>query len=242
MGASNEHPGTALHAYLDRELSPDESREVERHLSECAGCRRELETYGALRRLLRSARSSAPEAETALLRATRTVRLRQRRRTVAFGGAMALAALAAVLALVLLPRQGTGIENEVALMHAHALDAGRTVEFASSDPAAIEQWLSARVPASVPPTEGGDGFALRGARIDSLEGRRVGTLVYQVRDHLVDVVAWRSPEPDMEPRPTVSGRWTVCRWAHRGVAYWMVSDTGSEDLKALAAVIRSRRT
>jgi anti-sigma factor RsiW len=239
MRTWNEHPGTGLHAYLDGELSPGAAHEVEHHLSECAVCRRELETYRALRRLLKSARAAAPEAEATLLRVTRTVRLRQRRRTFVMGGVMAAAAL---MALVLVPRRTTGIENEVAAVHARAIDAGRTAELASSDPAAIERWLSARLPESVPPTEGGDGFALRGARVDSLEGRPVATLVYEVRDHVVDVFAWRSPEGDMEPRPTVVGRWTVCRWAHQGVAYWMVSDTGSEDLKALAAVIKSRRT
>ena len=239
MRTSEEHPGTGLHAYLDGELSPEATQAVVHHLSECAVCRREVETYLALRQLLKSARAPAPEAETILLRVTRTVRLRQRRRNFVVGGAMAAAAL---LALVLFPRTTTGIENEVAAAHARALEAGRTAELASSDPAAIEQWLSARLPESVPPTEGGDGFALQGARVDSIDGRRVATLVYQVRGHVVDVFAWRSAEGDMEPRPTVVGRWAVCRWAHRGVAYWMVSDTGGEDLKALAAMIKNRRT
>jgi anti-sigma factor RsiW len=238
MRTWNEHPGTALHGHLDGELSPEDSLEVERHVTECAVCRRELETYRALRRLLKSAKPAAPEAERTLLQVTRTARLRQRRRTFVMAGAMAAAALAA---LVLVPRRTSGIESEVAAVHARALDAGRTAELASSDPAAIERWLSARLPESVPPTEGGDGFALRGARVDSLDGRQVATLVYEVRNHQVDVFAWRSSEADMEPRPTVVGRWTVCRWAHHGVAYWMVSDAGSEDLKALAAVIRSRR-
>lgn len=239
MQTWNEHPGTELHAYLDGEVSPEASKQVEHHLSECAVCMRELETYRALRRLLKSAKGSALEAEMTLLRVTRSVRQRQRRRNFVAGGVMAMAAL---LALVLIPRRTTGIETEVATVHARALDSGRTVELASSDPAAIEQWLAARLPESVPPTEGGDGFALRGARVDSLDGRPVATLVYQVRNHLVDVFAWRTSESDMEPRPTLAGRWTVCRWAHRGVAYWMVSDTGSEDLKALAGVIRDRRT
>lgn len=229
----------ALHAHLDGELSPDAAHEVEHHLSECGACRREMETYRALRRLLKSARVAAPEVETTLLQVTRTVRLRQRRRNFVMGGVMAAAAL---LALMLVPRRTTGIENEVAAVHARALDSGRTAELDSSDPATVERWLSARLPESVPPTEGGGGFELRGARVDSLEGRPVAMLVYQVRDHVVDVFAWRSPEGDMEPRPTVVGRWTVCRWAHQGVAYWMVSDTGSEDLKALAAEIKNRRT
>ncbi|HEY1335317.1 MAG TPA: hypothetical protein VGF31_13735, partial [Myxococcaceae bacterium] len=149
---------------------------------------------------------------------------------------------AAVLAGVLLSNLGNGVVHEVAAVHARALASGRPIELASSDPATIGQWLSARLPGVVPPAAGGDGFALRGARVDSLEGRQVATVVYQVRSHLVDVFAWPSAERDMEPRPTVAGRWTVCRWSHAGVAYWMVSDAGTEDLKALAALIKDRRT
>ena len=240
MNTLDEHPRGALHAYLDGELSLEGSLEVEAHLAACGACRRELETYRALRRLLQSAKSAAPEAESALIRVTRSVRAR-RRRTFAFGGLGAMAA-AALVALMLIPRLGNGIASEVAAVHARALDTGRTVELASDDPGTIGRWLSTRLPDAVPPTAGGDGFALRGARVDSLEGRPVATVVYQVRSHLVDVFAWPSAERDMEPRPTVAGRWTVCRWSHRGVAYWMVSDAGTEDLKALAALIKERRT
>jgi anti-sigma factor RsiW len=142
---------------------------------------------------------------------------------------------------VLLPRSNA-IVQEVAAVHARALDGGHSVALASNDPAVLGQWLSTQVPGSVHPAAGGDGFALRGARVDSLEGRPVATVVYQVRNHLVDVFAWPSDERDMEPRPAVAGRWTVCRWSHRGVAYWMVSDAGTEDLKALAALIKEQRT
>ena len=240
METFDEHPRGALHAYLDGELSLEGSLEVEAHLSTCSPCRRQLETYRALRRVLQQARVAAPEAETALVRVTRSVRAR-RRRAFAIGGLGAMAA-AAVVALVLIPRAGGGMVQEVAAVHTRALESGRSVELASSDPLALGQWLSARLPGAVPPTAGGDGFALRGARVDSLDGRPVATAVYQVRSHLVDVFAWPSTERDMEPRPSVAGRWTVCRWSHRGVAYWMVSDAGTEDLKALAALIKERRT
>jgi anti-sigma factor RsiW len=240
MSPFDEHPRGALHAYLDGELSLEGSLEVEHHLEACDACRRELETFRALRRLLQSAKRAAPEAESALVRVTRRVQVR-RRRIFAVGGVSAMAA-AALLALVLLPGRNHGMATEVAAVHARALDSGKSVELASNDPAAIERWLSTRLPESVPPTPGGDGFALRGARVDSLDGRPVAAVVYQVRNHLVDVFAWPSAEQDMEPRPLVAGRWTVCRWSHRGVAYWMVSDAGTDDLKALAALIKERRT
>jgi len=240
MGTFDEHPRGALHAYLDKELSLEGSLEAEAHLAECGACRRELETYRALRRLLVSAKASAPEAESALMKVTRSVRTR-RRRNYALGGFGAMAA-AALVAVMLVPTPSDGVVREVAAVHARALDSGQSVEIASSDPVAVGRWLSARLPGAVPPTAGGDGFALRGARVDSLEGRPVATAVYQVRSHLVDVFAWPSTEKDMEPKPSVAGRWTVCRWSHAGVAYWMVSDAGTDDLKALAALIKERRT
>jgi anti-sigma factor RsiW len=239
MNTFDEHPRGALHAYLDGELSLEGSLEVEEPLTACSPCRRQLETLQALRRLLRSAKAAAPEAETALERVTRTVRAR-RRRTFALGGLGAMAA-AALVALVVIPRN-TGIIHEVATVHARALDGGRSVALASDDPAVLGHWLSTQLPGAVRPAAGGDGFALRGARVDSLEGRQVATVVYQVRNHLVDVFAWPSDERDMEPRPSVAGRWTVCRWSHAGVAYWMVSDAGTDDLKALAALIKEQRT
>jgi anti-sigma factor RsiW len=239
MNTFDEHPRGALHAYLDGELSLEGSLEVEAHLAECGVCRRELETFQSLRRLLRSAKSAAPEAETALARVTRSVRVR-RRRTFALGGVGAMAA-AALVALMVVPKTSE-IVQEVAAVHARALDGGHSVALASDDPTVLGQWLSKQLPGAVHPTAGGDGFALRGARVDSLEGRQVATVVYQVRNHLVDVFAWPSDERDMEPRPSVAGRWTVCRWSHAGVAYWMVSDAGTDDLKALAALIKEQRT
>jgi len=240
MEPLNEHPREALHAYLDDELSLEASLAVEDHLASCPACRRELETFRALRRLLQSARSTAAteaQAEPALAR-VRALGSRRRRYV---GAGMAMAMAAGLAALALLPSSGTGIVREVAALHARALASGRTVEVASSDPAALGSWLSTRLPEAVAPVAVGGGFSLRGARIDSVEGRPVSTAVYQVGGHLVDVFAWRSEESDSEPRPSVTGRWTVCRWAHRGVAYWMVSDGGSDELKALAALIKDRR-
>jgi anti-sigma factor RsiW len=59
MDTWEEHPGAALHAYLDRQLSLEGMLLVEEHLTGCKLCRIELETLGALRRALRSTRSRA---------------------------------------------------------------------------------------------------------------------------------------------------------------------------------------
>ena len=43
-----------------------------------------------------------------------------------------------------------------------------------------------------------DGFAVRGARVEALQGAPVATAVYEVRRHVVDVFAWPSGEGDSD--------------------------------------------
>jgi anti-sigma factor RsiW len=156
------------------------------------------------------------------------------------GGLAAVAA--AVLAVVLPYQQMQRDTHEVAEVHARAQASGRWVETSSDDPGAVARWLEPRVQYPLPTFPTGEGFALRGARVEALQGAQVATAVYEVRRHVVDVFAWPSREGDSEPVPTVTGPWTVCRWAHGGVAYWMVSDAGSDDLKRLAGFLKAQRS
>jgi len=159
----------------------------------------------------------------------------------AMAGGLVAAAAAAVL--VMLPTfQMERAAREVAEVHARARASGRWVDTRSDDPGMVASWLEPRVQYRLPPFPTGNDFALRGARVEALNGARVATAVYEVGPHMVDVFAWPSGERDSEPVPTVTGPWTVCRWAHRGVAYWMVSDAGSDDLKRLAGFLKAQRT
>jgi anti-sigma factor RsiW len=247
MSPYEEHPRGALHAYLDGELSLEGSLAVEEHLKTCDPCRRQLETFRALSELLHAARPVPAEGETALERFERTLRsdeARTRRRRTSIRGGLLAAAMAAaiVTGVVTWSHRPSPVEAEVAQVHARALESGRSVELASADPVALGPWLQSRVRYPVHPAAGGDGFALRGARVESLRGEPVATVVYQVRNHLIDVFAWPSGEGDSDPKPTLAGRWTICRWAHKGVAYWMVSDASTDDLKKLAALIKVQRS
>ena len=262
-----EHPRAALHAYLDGELSLEGSLAVEEHLAGCSACRQRLETFRTLRKLVRAARPEADEAESAFARISAAAtdagpeivpnmpaatdappghgvglapprRARPRRRLALAGG---LLAAAAAVGLAVLPTlQTERAAREVADVHARA--SGRWIDNRSDDPGILARWLEPRVKYKLPPFPTGDDFALRGARVESLQGALVATAVYEVGQHVVDVFAWPSDERDREPVPTVTGPWTVCRWSHGGIAYWMVSDAGSDDLKRLAGFLKAQRT
>ncbi|MDQ7828689.1 MAG: zf-HC2 domain-containing protein [Armatimonadota bacterium] len=51
---THDRIGRQLSAYLDRELTPEEARAVERHLDGCPACREELEALRQTRALLRA--------------------------------------------------------------------------------------------------------------------------------------------------------------------------------------------
>jgi anti-sigma factor RsiW len=247
MNPYQEHPRGALHAYLDGELSLEGSLAVEEHLQSCDVCRRQLETFQALRELLHAARPVPADGETALERFERSLRSDEarsrRRRTMVRGALMAAAMATAIVTGIWTSSHRPGlVEDEVAQVHARAVEKGRSVELASADPVTLGPWLQSRVRYPVQPAPSGDGFSLRGARVESLRGEPVATVVYEVRNHLIDVFAWPSSEGDSDPQPTMAGRWTICRWAHKGVAYWMVSDASTDDLKKLAAHIKVQRS
>ncbi len=63
MDRRSEHPRAALDAYLDGELSLEGSLAVESHLAACELCRRDQDTLGALRQILRSEKRRAAEIE-----------------------------------------------------------------------------------------------------------------------------------------------------------------------------------
>jgi hypothetical protein len=90
-----------LDEYMDGELAEAERREVEVHLSGCAGCREELDRSRRLERLLLSVPEAgkAPDAERFL----GEVRSRSRR-PFGWGAAAAAAVLLGVLAFLLPPR------------------------------------------------------------------------------------------------------------------------------------------
>lgn len=53
------HPQEALSAYADGELSPDEAREIERHLDGCTECARELSLIRSIGGAMRTIRAGS---------------------------------------------------------------------------------------------------------------------------------------------------------------------------------------
>jgi anti-sigma factor RsiW len=239
-----------LPAYLDAELRAPTRLRLRWHLRGCADCggrlaeledlrarlRAQLPRYEAppaLRERLRAQwRDAAPPAPGA--RANDTVRWRW-----LAGGALAgsAATLVVVLAGSLLagpwgedPALAQAVE-----IHVQASLSGQTVQVASSDRHTVKPWLSARLDYSPPVHDlAQEGFALAGARLETLQGARVATLVYMRRLHTIDVFVRPEPVRSAGAGRTVRG----FHVAHASAAGWDFIAVSDLDADALARLVQ----
>ena len=227
-----------LQAELDGELDVAGAAALQAHLQGCAGCRALQAELGALSAGLRRAapRLAAPPRLRALL-AARAVpppgpaRRLLRRPALAFGAG---AALAAGVALALLPAPGTPLEDQAVAGHVRALQPGHLTDVLSSDRHTVRPWFDGRIDYAPPVRDfAGAGFPLIGGRLDYLGGRPVAALVYGRDRHLIDLYVWPAAG-EAAPAERARNGYAVVGWRAGGMAFLAVSDVEAAQLLAFA--------
>ena len=246
-----------VQADVDGELTPAEAARVAVHVDGCADCadlqaqllalsgsiRREASYYpapGALHAAIRSriARAAPQPAQDAAMPGMgqhAAVRGRGRLlrptwgRSATFGAGFALAAC---LALVVMPPRGDGLSDDVVAGHIRALQPGHLMDVVSTDQHTVKPWFDGRL-AFAPPVRDfkAEGFPLVGGRLDYLAGRTVAALVYQRRQHVIDLYVWPDGRHfDRSPADGDHSGYNVQRWSRDGMAFWAVSDLDAQEL------------
>jgi len=242
-----------LSVFLDDELDPLVSREIQRHLDACPKCTDALTDMRELAERLRS--------EMPYYRASSSLRVRvsesawraasHSRGTNRRTGATARAWLGAAAAVVVivggtwlitsLQRQEglSSIEREVVSSHIRSLMASHLTDVASTDQHTVKPWFNGKLDFSPPVSDlSRSGYPLIGGRLDYLRGRPVAALVYQHRKHFINVF--------VSPGEGAANSWTpprnqqgyhVIHGTHDGMVYWIVSDLNSEELSAFARLL-----
>jgi anti-sigma factor RsiW len=235
-----------LHALLDNELDASHAREVETHIATCPRCTAEFAAY-------RQMREAIAKAD---LRYTAPARLRQRldaalpkpaaapsnvtslasRRSVLRGFALgsAVSAMAATLLVAVVLRQDDQqtIESEIVSSHLRSLQPGHLIDVASSSQHTVKPWFNGKLDVSPPVIDlTAQGFTLIGGRLDYVDARAIGAVVYKRRAHVINLFVAQTPNVARKAAKieTVQG-FNIRRWSDRGLNYWAVSDIGADEL------------
>jgi anti-sigma factor RsiW len=244
---TREEAARLLHAYVDGELDAAKSLELEAHLAGNPAARAASERLREMSAAIRSRADyhAAPSALAARLRVSVPAIPEEAPRRDALRAWLKPAALFAAIALVawvvaiMAARSGDDerVAQEALASHVRATLGNRLLDVASSDQHTVKPWLSARLPFSPPVADfSAHGFELRGGRLDYIGGRAVAALVYQRRQHMIDVFVWPATAEKAQQALTLNG-FNAEGFARGGMSFWLVSDLNRNELSDFARLL-----
>ncbi len=227
---------------------PCHAREVEAHVTTCAGCAEKLKSLRAMRAAMAGAdlKFAAPASlrnriEAALPQPSAKIiaprQFFQPSRRTFFGGFAAGAALSAAIAATLVvgvfrSDQNQQVAGEVVSAHIRSLQAGHLMDVETSDQHTVKPWFDGRVDVAPPVIDlTAQGFTLLGGRLDYIDGEPVASVVYQRRKHVINLfVAQRLGATHAGAMAETIQGYNVRHWSEQGLDFWAVSDLAGDEL------------
>ena len=85
------------------------------------------------------------------------------------------------------------------------------------------------------------GFPLKGGRLEYVAQRPAAALVYQRRQHFINLMLWPSVEErDRAPSTLTRRGYNLIHWTKAGMTYWAVSDLNSSELEQFAQLVQNQ--
>jgi len=240
-----------LHGYVDGELDLVRTLHIDRHLRECAACTLLYAHQQALRSALRGGAlyfSPPKPLEPRIRAAVRHVNEADlwtwgwSWRWLSLGAAMACMAIVlwSVVPLFMKPSAPDRHLQELVASHVRSLMVDHLTDVASSDSHSVKPWFEGKIDFSSPvPELTMQGFRLIGGRLEYLGERPVAALVYQRREHVINLFTWPAqPEADGDETMVTRQGYQLAHWHVSGMSYWAVSNLNPRELQEFVRAAR----
>jgi anti-sigma factor RsiW len=235
---------TLLDALIDGELDAGHAREVEDHIAGCPNCAAQFKAYREMSQAIAGAgvRYTAPaqlrpriEASLPQPQTEPKINMPNRRsvlRGFAMGSAVSAIAATGIVAIVLRRDDQQLITSEIVSAHLRSLQAGHLTDVISTDQHTVKPWFNGRLDVSPPVIDlTSQGFTLIGGRLDYVDARAIGAIVYRRRQHIINLFVAQTADTESRAAKTetIQG-FNIRRWSDRGLNYWAVSDIAADEL------------
>jgi anti-sigma factor RsiW len=256
-------------SYVDGELDLAHSLDIERHIEGCVTCAmayrnaltlqslvREKVPYFRASEALRQRVGAITAAEPAARAAAvdeRAVVPPGRRFSWNWAGNWSGMAAAFALALVVVliaaphmanlwgPSQENLLAGEIESAHVRSLMANHLMDVPSTDQHTVKPWFHGKLDFAPPVGDfATEGFPLVGGRLDYIHGQAVASLVYQRRQHPINVFVWPAAPADKDTAVKELARdgYNILHWTSGGMNYWAISDLGVDEMRQFASLLR----
>jgi anti-sigma factor RsiW len=228
-----------LHALIDGELDAGHARAVEDHIAGCPRCAAQLHAYREMSKIIAGAdvRYKAPlelrrRIEASLPQPKQAPSRRAVLRGFAMGSAVSAIAATGLVAIILRSDDEARIESEVVSAHLRSLQAVHLTDVLSTDQHTVKPWFNGKLDVAPPVIDlTAQGFTLIGGRLDYIDARAIGAVVYRRRQHVINLFVAQTSSTERRPAKidTIQG-FNIRHWSEHGLNYWAVSDLAKDEL------------